>query len=278
MAATQYFTHIDDVTPEKMDAGDGWLITEFRLPFSDRQGLGTTMFHARFNPGAVHKKHKHENCEEIYYIVSGGGIAGAGGATEEVSAGHFHYVPADTEHWLANESDDEPIVVVGWYLGAGNVAATGYVYLGDVTDADLEGPHTGYDVGSLVNHADVAPSDMGAIDGWSGTEFRACLGTAQGIGHSTWRPVLGKGQSLKTHRHNRADEYYLVVSGAGRAGVGDELAALSVGSCVHVPAGTAHWFESTGDDPLITIGLHEGANSLESGGFEALGEIPDAAE
>ena len=33
-----YFTHIDDVTPEKMDAGDGWLITEFRLPFSERQG------------------------------------------------------------------------------------------------------------------------------------------------------------------------------------------------------------------------------------------------
>ena len=60
--------------------------------------------------------------------------------------------------------------------------------------------------------------------------------------------------------------------------VGEEVAALSVGSCVHVPAGTAHWFESNGTDPLITIGLHEGANSLEAGGFEALGDIPAAAE
>jgi mannose-6-phosphate isomerase-like protein (cupin superfamily) len=47
---------------------------------------------------------------------------------------------------------------------------------------------------------------------------------------------------------------------------------------VHVPAGTAHWFESGGAEPLVTIGLHEGATSLEAGGFEALGDIPVAAE
>jgi mannose-6-phosphate isomerase-like protein (cupin superfamily) len=133
-------------------------------------------------------------------------------------------------------------------------------------------------VGSLMNVADVAPSDMSGIEGWSGTEFRACLGAAQGIGHSTWQPVLADGQALKTHRHNNADEFYLVVSGAGRAGVGDEVADLSVGSCVYVPAGTAHWFESRGADALVTIGLHEGANSLDAGGFEALGDIPVAAE
>ena len=122
MIARAYFTHIDDVTPENMNKGEGWFITEFRLPFSAREGLGTTMFHARFMPGAIHKKHRHENCEEIYYIVSGGGVAGAGGATEEVRAGHFHYVPADTEHWLINRDPDQPIEVVGWYLGAGSVA------------------------------------------------------------------------------------------------------------------------------------------------------------
>jgi len=267
-----HFTHIDDVTPEKMDAGDGWLITEFRLPFSERQGLGTTMFHARFNPGAVHKKHQHENCEEIYCIISGGGIAGAGGATEEVAAGHFHYVPAATEHWLANESADEPIVVVGWYLGAGSVAGTGYVYMGDVTEADLEGPHDGYDVGSLVNHADVAPADMVGIDGWGGSEFRACLGEAQGIGHAASRAVYRPGESFKPHRFANADAFYMIVSGAGRAGVGDEVAALSVGSCIHAPAGTAHWFESAGDEPLTVIGLQEGAGSLAAAGFEAGGD------
>lgn len=276
--ARKYFTHVDDVTPENMDAGDGWLITEFRLPFSDRQGLGTTMFHATFNPGAVHKKHQHENCEEIYYIVSGRGIAGAGGATEEIGAGHFHYVPAGTEHWLANESDEEPIIVVGWYLGAGSVAATGYVYMGDVGEDDLTGPHEGYTVGALKNFADVAPSDMAGTEGFGGTEFRSCLGKAQGIGHSAWRPVFQKGQALNVHRHANADEYYLVVSGGGRAGVGDETAELRPGTCVHVPAGKAHWMESSADEPLITIGLHEGAASLEESGYEMLGEVPAAAE
>ena len=60
--------------------------------------------------------------------------------------------------------------------------------------------------------------------------------------------------------------------------MGDEIADLSIGSCVHVPSGTAHWFESAGAEPLVTIGLHEGANSLAAGGFEALGDIPAAAE
>ncbi len=273
-----YFAHIDDVTPENMDAGDGWLITEFRLPFSDRQGLGTTMFHARFNPGAVHKKHKHENCEEIYYIVSGNGIAGAGGTTEEIGAGHFHHVPADTEHWLANESDVEPIVVIGWYLGAGSVASTGYVYMGDVTEADFEGPHKGYDVGSLVNHTDVAPADMGKIDGWGGSEFRACLGVAQEIFHAASRAVYRPGESFKPHRYANANAYYMVVAGGGRAGVGDEVAAIRAGSCLHAPAGTIHWFESTGAEPLTMIGLQEGAGSLAAGGFEAAGEIPAAVD
>jgi len=64
----------------------------------------------------------------------------------------------------------------------------------------------------------------------------------------------------------------MVMSGAGRAGVGDEVAALSVGSCIHAPAGSAHWFESAGDEPLTVIGLQEGAGSLAAAGFEAGGD------
>ena len=31
--------HIDDIEPEKMDAGDGWSITDFRLPISKKKWL-----------------------------------------------------------------------------------------------------------------------------------------------------------------------------------------------------------------------------------------------
>ena len=127
-----------------------------------------------------------------------------------------------------------------------------------------------------MNHADVALADMSAIDGWGGSEFRACLGAAQGIGHTASRAVYRPGESFKPHRFANADAYYMVAAGAGRAGVGDEVAALSVGSCVHAPAGTLHWFESAGDEPLAVIGLQEGAGSLAAAGFEAGGEIPAA--
>ena len=129
--------NLDDVQPENMDQGDGWLITDFRLPISARNGCSSTLFRARFLPGAVHKKHRHDNCDEIYYIISGHGLAGAGSDRVEVRGGHFHFIPKGVEHWLHNLSETEPIEVVGLYCGAGSVAATGYVYMGDVTSEDL---------------------------------------------------------------------------------------------------------------------------------------------
>ena len=130
--------NLGDVQPENMDQGDGWLITDFRLPISTRNGCSSTLFRARFMPGAVHKKHRHENCDEIYYIISGRGLAGAGSDRVEVRGGYFHFIPKGVEHWLHNLSDTEPIEVVGLYCGAGSVADTGYVYMGDVTPDDLK--------------------------------------------------------------------------------------------------------------------------------------------
>ncbi|MBT3908028.1 MAG: cupin domain-containing protein [Rhodospirillaceae bacterium] len=129
--------HVDDVTPENMAKGDGWLISDFRLPFGAHNGCSSTLFRARFLPGAVHKKHTHEACDEIYYVISGHGLAGAGDDRVEVRGGQFHYIPKGVEHWLHNLSDTDPIEVVGVYIGAGTVAETEYTYKGDVTEQDL---------------------------------------------------------------------------------------------------------------------------------------------
>lgn len=130
--------HLDDIKPENMDRGDGWLISDFRLPIAQHNGSRSTLFRARFSPGAIHKKHCHQDCEEIYYVISGRGLAGAGNDRVEVRGGHFHYIPKGVEHWLYNLSDTEAIEVVGIYINAGNVAETGYVYMGDVTRDDLQ--------------------------------------------------------------------------------------------------------------------------------------------
>lgn len=132
------FVHLDDVTPETMDSSAGWRITDFRLPLSGRNGSTSTLFRARFFPGAVHAKHQHENCEEIYYVISGHGLAGAGPDRVEVHGGQFHYIPSGVEHWLHNLSETDPIEVVGIYVDAGSVKDTGYVFMGNVTDEDLK--------------------------------------------------------------------------------------------------------------------------------------------
>ncbi len=129
--------HLDDVAPEVMDTGDGWSISDFRLPIGRHNGSASTLFRARFLPGAVHKKHRHDRCDEIYYVIAGRGVAGAGPDRVEVRGGHFHYIPRGVEHWLSNLGDGEPIEVVGIYVDAGDVAETGYVYLGEVGQEDL---------------------------------------------------------------------------------------------------------------------------------------------
>jgi mannose-6-phosphate isomerase-like protein (cupin superfamily) len=86
----------------------------------------------------VHKKHRHENCDEIYYVIRGHGLAGAGLDRAEVRGGHVHYIPRGVEHFLHNLSPAEPLEVIGIYAGAGSVEETGYVFTGDVTAADLK--------------------------------------------------------------------------------------------------------------------------------------------
>lgn len=132
------FVHLDDVTPENMEKGEGWHISDFRLPLSARNGSASTLFHARFFPGAVHAKHRHENCDEIYFVASGHGFAGAGPDRVEVHGGQIHFIPSGVEHWLHNLSKTDPIVGVGIYVDAGSVSDTGYVFMGNVTDEDLK--------------------------------------------------------------------------------------------------------------------------------------------
>ena len=52
--------------------------------------------------------------------------------------GYRHYIPAGTEHWLANLSDTEPLIGPGVFIGVGGLDESGFVYTGDVTEEDLK--------------------------------------------------------------------------------------------------------------------------------------------
>ena len=72
------YIRIGDLAPEKMDEAQGWAVSEFRVVLSEKENCSSTMFHAVFQAGDRLKKHRHDSCDEQYYVVSGHGLAGAG--------------------------------------------------------------------------------------------------------------------------------------------------------------------------------------------------------
>ena len=271
--------HIDDVEPENMDAGQGWSITDFRLPISKRQGSSTTMFRARFMPGAIHKKHRHENCDEIYYIISGHGLAGAGPDRVEVRGGHYHYIPRGVEHWMYNLSETEPIEAVGIYDRAGSVEESGYVYTGEITEADLAMPRAArpdqlkY---PLVHDDDVVPENVSKDQGW--TQDRFCQPISRKHGSpTTWMfGYFMPGQIHKKHRHDKADEICFILKGHGLAGVGPDRVEVREGHFHFIPKGTEHWLANLSEtEPLIAPGVYVGAGGLDESGFVYTGDVTE---
>src|SRR5690349_8053708 len=150
--------HVDDVVPENMSKGEGWAISEFRLPISGRHGAATTVFHSIFRPGSTHAKHLHSRCDEIAVYLKGHGVVGQGDERTEVRPGHCRLMPKGSEHFFFNETKDEEGLVIGFYVGATSVADTGYAFCGNVTPADTAMARgTGLRGGILVHIDAVSP-------------------------------------------------------------------------------------------------------------------------
>jgi mannose-6-phosphate isomerase-like protein (cupin superfamily) len=62
-----------------------------------------------------------------------------------------------------------------------------------------------------------------------------------------------RGAARTPQQHARAEEVLVVVSGAGRVRVGDEVADVRTGGLVHVPANTRYDVENTGDGSLTYV-------------------------
>src|SRR6478735_8574908 len=93
MALKYPLVHVDDVQPENMKKGEGWAISEFRLPISGKNGSSTTLFHSIFRPGSTHAKHLHRNCDEIAVYLKGHGVVGQGDERAQVRPGHCRLMP-----------------------------------------------------------------------------------------------------------------------------------------------------------------------------------------
>jgi quercetin dioxygenase-like cupin family protein len=277
MPVTHRLVHVDDVKPERMATQEGWSISEFRLPITGASGSSTTAFHSIFRPGSTHKKHLHTRSDEIAIYLRGQGVVGQSSGRAEVRAGHCRLMPKGSEHFFYNETRDEDALVVGFYIGAKDVADSGYRFCGDVTAADLAMPRTGFHEGILVHLDDVAPERMDAGEGWSISDFRLPLGRHNGSSTTVFRARFEPGAVHKKHRHDNCEEIYYVISGHGVAGAGGDRMAVRGGHFHYIPKGVEHWLaNASGSEAIEVVGLYIGAGSVAETGYVYLGDVTPA--
>jgi len=269
--------HVDDIRPERMDEREGWSISEFRLPISGKHGSSTAAFHSIFRPGSTHAKHLHRNCDEIAVYLKGHGVVGQGEERAGVRAGHCRLMPRGSEHFFFNETKDEEALVVGFYVGAGSVEATGYEFRGGVTPKDLAAPRRGFSAGILVHLDDVAPERMDAGKGWSITDFRLPIGRHNGSSTTLFRARFFPGAVHKKHRHDRCEEIYYIISGRGLAGAGEDRVEVRGGHFHYIPRGVEHWLVNLSRaEPVEAVGIYIGAGSVEETGYVYTGDVTEA--
>ena len=266
--------HIDDVKPENMQKKDGWSISEFRLPITGDCGSSTTVFHSIFRPGSTHKKHLHTRSDEIAVYLKGHGVVGQGQGRAEVRAGHCRLMPKGSEHFFYNETKDEDALVVGFYIGAKDVADSGYQYCGEVTEEDLKMPRNGFTEGILVHLDDVPPEKMDEGQGWSITDFRLPLGKHNGSSTTLFRARFFPGAVHKKHRHDNCEEIYYVISGHGLAGAGPDRVEVRGGHFHYIPKGVEHWlYNLSQSEPIEVVGIYIGAGNVGETGYVYMGDV-----
>jgi mannose-6-phosphate isomerase-like protein (cupin superfamily) len=274
MSLTYPLVHVDDVLPENMNKGEGWAISEFRLPISGKHGSATTVFHSIFRPGSTHAKHLHSRCDEIAVYLKGHGVVGQGAERTEVRPGHCRLMPKGSEHFFFNETEDQEGLVIGFYVGAKSVADTGYAFRGDVTPADTAMPRgTGFREGILVHVDAVKPGESGS-GGFPDIDLRFPIGSHNGSPNALFWMRLAPGATLHKHRHERCEKVYYVIRGEGIAGAGPDRAQVRGGHVHLIPKGVEHFLcNGSATEPLEVIGVYTGAGSLEESGYVRTGEV-----
>jgi mannose-6-phosphate isomerase-like protein (cupin superfamily) len=275
MQMNHKLVHVDDVVPENMKKGEGWAISEFRLPITGKDGSSTTLFHSIFRPGSTHARHLHRDCDEIAVYLKGHGIVGQSNERTEVRPGHCRLMPKGSEHFFYNETKKEDGLVIGFYVGAKSVPDTGYEFRGAVTEADLKVPRReGLSEGILLNVEDVKPLRLSAYEGWSVSDFRMPIGRHNGSSAALYWAKLVPGDVHHKHRLDNCEELYYVISGRGVVGAGVDRAEVRAGHVHYIAKGVERFMcNASKTEPLEVIGVYTGAGSVDEAGYVYAGEV-----
>jgi quercetin dioxygenase-like cupin family protein len=82
------------------------------------------------------------------------------------------------------------------------------------------------------------------------------------------RTVLPPGARHERHRHPHADEFLVVMSGAGEIHTDAGREPSRAGDVVYTPRGHWHGFDNTSGEDVLLIWGGSGAGSVEAAGYE----------
>jgi len=279
--ALQYpLIEIAAVAPGTAGAASGWTEGEFRAVLDERHGASSTFYQAVLGPGEIRQRHVNESCDEMYYVMSGHGLAGADGECVELFAGHYHLIAKGVEHWLANAGRNDPLVVIGLYDRAPAPEAAGSRITGTVGEAQLTMPRTARPRHALVHDDAVPLVKVSREEGWTQDYFCEPLNRRNGAGTCWMYGYFGPGTIHNKHRHTRCEEICYALRGNGVAGVGDDRVDFRTGHVHYIPTGVEHWLANVSDsEVLIAPGFYIGVGGLDESGFEYIGPVmPDDLE
>jgi mannose-6-phosphate isomerase-like protein (cupin superfamily) len=92
------------------------------------------VFRTVFPPAAAHERHFHPNAAEWLYLIRGRAAVGAEGEETEARPGTLQIIPARKVHWLRNLDREEPVEIIGGYLGVRSLEAAGYEFVSHLTE------------------------------------------------------------------------------------------------------------------------------------------------
>lgn len=105
--------------------------------------------------------------------------------------------------------------------------------------------------------------------------FKATASDTSGRFSLMERTLPPGGRMPSPHRHCENEEAYFVLEGTVEFRVGDEVVEGRHGTFVLVPAGEAHTFGNTSDDPARLLVLHAPALDGYFGDLEQLWDSPE---
>ncbi len=265
---------IASVTPSNAGAPSGWSEGEFRVVWSEREGCSSTFYQAVLGQGGSRDRHVNQACDEMYYVVSGHGLAGVDGERVKLFAGHYHLIPKGCEHWLANLGRNDPLVVIGLYDRAPDIEAASSRLNGQVLGDDLLGPRTASPRHPLVHDDEVPLVKVSREQGWTQDYFCQPLNRSHVAGTCWMYGYFGSGTIHNKHRHTKCEEICYALRGNGVAGVGDDRVDFRTGYVHYVPTGVEHWLADIGDNgTLIAPGFYISVGGLDESGLEYIGPV-----